>query len=68
MDALPSELIKLCRLASLAECGDHFWAGVPALGLWDAIWKPAKRWAAGSRILAGEILTEGRQQDLQAIG
>ncbi len=38
MDGLPTELVKLCRLASMAECGDHFWASVPALGLWAAFW------------------------------
>jgi hypothetical protein len=47
MDGLPTELLKLCRLASMAECGDHYWAGVPALSLWAAVWTPlAKRWRA----------------------
>ena len=45
MDGLPTELIKLCRLASMAECGDHFWAAVPALGVWSGRWMSfARRW------------------------
>ena len=40
MDGLPTELVKLCRLASMAECGDHFWENVPTLGLWAAVWMP----------------------------
>lgn len=55
MDGLPTELIKLCRLASMAECGDHFWASVPALGLGAAVWAPlARRW----RALVGGVLPE----------
>ena len=47
MDGLPTELLKLCRLASMAECGDHYWASVPALSLWAAAWTPlAKYWRA----------------------
>ncbi len=45
MDGLPTELVKLCHLASMAECGDHMWSG-PAMGVWAAVWVPlAKRWA-----------------------
>ena len=45
MDGLPTELVKLCHLASMAECGDHVWSG-PAMGVWAAVWVPlAKRWA-----------------------
>ncbi len=45
MDGLPTELVKLCHLASMAECGDHMWSG-PAMGLWAAVWVPVtKRWA-----------------------
>lgn len=45
MHGLPTELVKLCHLASMAECGDHSWSG-PALGAWTAAWMPlARRWA-----------------------
>ena len=38
MDRLPTELLKLCRLASMAECGDHLWENVPtARGLWSGL-------------------------------
>ncbi len=47
MDGLPIELAKLCDLASLAECGDHLWASVPALSLSAGLWMPMKaHWAA----------------------
>jgi hypothetical protein len=43
MDGMPLELIKLCGLASLAECGDDVLEGVPALGLWGALCMPVRR-------------------------
>ena len=50
MDGLPMELAKLCDLASLAECGDHVWAAVPALGVFTALFVPFKaRWAGKKR-------------------
>ena len=45
MDGLPIELVKLCHLASLAECGDHMRESLPTLGAWAALWMPFKaRW------------------------
>ena len=44
MHGLPTELVKLCHLASMSECGDHSWSG-PALGGWAALWRPLiRRW------------------------
>jgi hypothetical protein len=66
MDGLPTELVKLCQLASLAECGDHFWESVPALGLWAAAWMPVtRRWARWSEE-ARDILQNGRAENLHA--
>jgi len=63
MDGLPTELIKLCRLASMAECGDHYWASVPALGLWAAAWTPLlRRW----RALVSRVLTDAPPGNLPA--
>ena len=46
MDGLPTELAKLCHLASLAECGDYMRENLPALGAWAALWMPFKaRWS-----------------------
>ena len=50
MDGLPIELAKLCDLASLAECGDHLWDAVPALGVFTALFVPIKaHWASKKR-------------------
>jgi hypothetical protein len=66
MDGLPTELVKLCRLASMAECGDQFWENVPALGLWAAVWMPVTRRWAGWRAAARDILHNGRVDNLRA--
>jgi hypothetical protein len=66
MDGLPTELIRLCRLASMAECGDHLWASVPALGLWAAVWMPISRRWAGWRAAACEVLQNGQSENMQA--
>jgi hypothetical protein len=56
MDASPTELVKLCRLASMAECGDHFWEGVPALGVWAVFWMSVKgRWGSWRRTAGGDL-------------
>jgi hypothetical protein len=55
MDGLPTELAKLCHLASMAECGDHIWSG-PALGAWTAAWLPVAKLWTGWRSIAREIL------------
>jgi hypothetical protein len=59
MDGLPNELIKLCGLASMAECGDHFWASVPALGIWAAACRPFARHLKGWRVEAPDIRLYG---------
>ena len=66
MEGLPSELVKLSHLASMAECGDHFWESVPAVGLWAAVWTPVTRRWGGSRAAAREILQNGRPENLHA--
>ena len=66
MDGLPTELVKLCRLASMAECGDHFWASVPALGLWTAVWMPISRRWAGWRAAAHGVLENAGPENMQA--
>jgi hypothetical protein len=66
MDGLPTELVKLCHLASLAECGDHFWESVPALGVWAAAWTPVTRRWASWRGEARDILQDGRGGNLPA--
>lgn len=66
MDGLPTELVKLCRLASMAECGDHLWASVPALGLWAAIWMPISRRWAGWRAAAQDVLENAGPGNMQA--
>jgi hypothetical protein len=66
MDGLPTELIKLCRLASMAECGDHFWAAVPALGLWSGLWMPfARRWMRSFAATSGSA-ENGHSKSAQA--
>jgi hypothetical protein len=65
MDGLPTELIRLCRLASMAECGDHLWASVPALGLWAAVWMPISRRWAGWRAAARDALETGQPEHMQ---
>ncbi len=65
MDGLPNELVKLCRLASMAECGDHFWESVPTLGLWAAVWMPVTRRWAGWRAGAQEVMKNARAETLQ---
>jgi hypothetical protein len=47
MDGLPLELVRLCALASLAECGDHLWDSVPALGRRAARWLPGRQLRPG---------------------
>lgn len=59
MDGLPSELVKLSHLASMAECGDHFWESGPALGVWAAVWTPVTRRWAGWRAAAQGIVPNG---------
>jgi hypothetical protein len=66
MDGLPNELVKLCRLASMAECGDHFWASVPALSLWAAVWVPISRRWTGWRSAAREVLDNGTPGNMPA--
>jgi hypothetical protein len=66
MDGLPTELVKLCRLASMAECGDHLWESVPALGLWAAVWMPISRRWAGWRAAARDVLENGPPENMQA--
>ena len=56
MDSLPLDLVKLCALASLAECGDQLWDSVPSLGLWAALWMPVKRRWKGWREAPLDIL------------
>ena len=58
MDGLPLDLIKLCALASLAECGDHLWDSVPSLGLWAALWMPVKRRWKGCRQAPLDIFSD----------
>jgi hypothetical protein len=65
MDGLPTELAKLCRLASMAECGDHFWESVPALGLWAAVWVPVTRCWSGWRAVVREVIKNPRAGNLQ---
>ena len=65
MDGLPTELVKLCRLASMAECGDHFWESVPTLGLWAAAWVPVTRRWAGWRAATREVLKSPGAENLQ---
>jgi hypothetical protein len=66
MDGLPTELVKLCRLASMAECGDHFWENVPALSLWAAVWTPVSRRWTGWCAVAREVLKNAHAENLQA--
>jgi hypothetical protein len=66
MDGLPTELVKLCRLASMAECGDHLWESVPALGLWAAFWMPISRRWTGWRAAARDVLETGPRENVQA--
>jgi len=58
------ELVKLCRLASLAECGDHFWVSVPKLGLWAMACALLTRFRAGWR--AADMLAAKPRRDLPA--
>lgn len=58
MDGMPLELIRLCGLASLAECGDPIGESVPALGLWAALWMPVRRRWKGWRQAPLDVLRE----------
>ena len=60
MDGLPTELIQLCRLASMAECGDQFWDNVPSMGVWAAV---KRRWR-GRRPLPPGVFMERRRHNL----
>ena len=66
MDGLPTELVKLCHLASMAECGEHFWESVSALGLWAAVWMPVTRRWTGGNAAARDGLQNGRPENLRA--
>ncbi len=61
MHGLPTELVKLCHLASMAECGDHSWSG-PVLGTWAAAWKPLSRRWGDWRAMAQTIPSEGLRE------
>ena len=68
MDGLPTELVKLCHLASMAECGDHFWESGPALGLWASVLTPVTRRWGSWRAAAQDLAPNGTGENLQVGG